>query len=82
MSIYSDKLTHVQVVINCLYSVAQFCTGRVTLAHISGSPPIVDLMSYNFFLNVGSLKESIFLTTFYGLYWSKQDRMSNGLEFE
>ena len=31
MSIYSDKLTHVQVIINCLYSIAQFCTGWDTL---------------------------------------------------
>ena len=26
MSIYSDKLAHVQVVINCRYSIAQMCT--------------------------------------------------------
>ena len=26
MSIYSDKLAHAQVVINCLYSIAQLCT--------------------------------------------------------
>ena len=26
MSIYSDKFVHVQVVINCRYSVAQMCT--------------------------------------------------------
>ena len=26
MSIYSDKLAHVQVVTNCQYSVAQMCT--------------------------------------------------------
>ena len=37
MSIYSDKLTHLQVVINCLYPVAQFCTGKDMLAHISGA---------------------------------------------
>ena len=34
MSIYSDKLAHVQVVINCLSSAAQSCTGKDTLAHI------------------------------------------------
>ena len=36
--VYSDKLRHVQVVIN--YSVAQFCTSKDTLAHISGAPSI------------------------------------------
>ena len=38
MSFYSDKLTHVQVIINCLYSVAQFCTSKDMLAHILGTP--------------------------------------------
>ena len=38
MSIYSDKLAHVQIVINCLYSITQFCTGKDTLANILGSP--------------------------------------------
>ena len=47
MSIYSDKLTHVKVVINCLYFIAQFCTGKDMLAHISGAPSIDDIMSYN-----------------------------------
>ena len=40
-------LTHVQVVINSLYSVAQFWTSKDTLAHISGVPSIDDVMSYN-----------------------------------
>ena len=47
MSIYSDKLAQVQVVINCQYSVAQFCTGEDGLAYISGAPSIDDVMSYN-----------------------------------
>ena len=47
MSIYSDKLTHVKVVINCPYSVAQFCTSKDRLAHILGAPFIDDVMSYN-----------------------------------
>ena len=47
MNIYSDKLTHVQVIINCLYSIAQFCTCKDTLAYISGAPPIDDVISYN-----------------------------------
>ena len=47
MSIYSDKLVHVQVVINCRYSVAQLCTHEDTLAYLSGALSIDDLMSYN-----------------------------------
>ena len=38
MSICSDKLTHIQVVINCRYSVTQMCTGEDMLTHYSGSP--------------------------------------------
>ena len=34
MSIYSDKLAHVQAVINCRYSVAQMCTWEDTHAHL------------------------------------------------
>ena len=45
MSIYSDKLAHVQVVINYLYSVAQLCTGEDMLAYISGALSIDDVMS-------------------------------------
>ena len=37
MSIYSDKLGHVQVVINCLYSIAHLCTSEATLAHNLGA---------------------------------------------
>ena len=47
MSIYSDKLTHVQVVISCPYSVAQICTHEDALAHNFGAPCIDDIMSYN-----------------------------------
>ena len=46
-SIYSDKLVHVQVVINCQYSVAQMCTHEDALAYILGAPFIDDIMSYN-----------------------------------
>ena len=35
MSIYSDKLSQVQVVNNCRYFVAQLCTGEDILARIS-----------------------------------------------
>ena len=38
MSVCLDKLAHVQVVINCWYSVAQLCTHEDTLAHIFGAP--------------------------------------------
>ena len=44
---YSVELAHVQVVINCLYSVAQMCTHEDTHAHILGMPYIDDVMSYN-----------------------------------
>ena len=47
MSIYLAKLAHIQVVINCRYSVAQFCTGEDELAYISGPPSIDDVVSYN-----------------------------------
>ena len=47
MSIYSDKLAHIQVIINCLYSVAQMCTCEDTLAHNLYTPYFNDIMSYN-----------------------------------
>ena len=47
MSIYLDKLTHTQVVINCLYSATQFCTSKDKLAHILGPPSTDDVMSYD-----------------------------------
>ena len=47
MSIYSDKLSHMKVIINCRYSIAQLCTREDTLAYILGSPFIDDVMSYN-----------------------------------
>ena len=47
MSIYSDKLPQVQIIINCLHSAAQFCTGKDTLAYISSAQTIDDVMSYN-----------------------------------
>ena len=47
MSIYSDKLAHVQVVINWPYFIAQMCTREDMLAHNLGAPYIDDVMSYN-----------------------------------
>ena len=47
ISIYSDKLAHVEVVINCRYSVAQICTHEDMLAYILGAPSIDDIMSHN-----------------------------------
>ena len=46
MCIYSDQLSHVQVVINCRYSVAQMCTREEMLAHNIGTPYFDDFMSY------------------------------------
>ena len=45
--LYSDKLAHIQVVINCRYSVAQKCTSEDTLTHNLGSLYFDDVMSYN-----------------------------------
>ena len=47
MSIYSDKLAHLQVVIICRYSLAQMCTREDTLTHILGALYFDDIMSYN-----------------------------------
>ena len=47
MSIYSDKLAHVQIVINSWFFAAQMCTCEDMLAHILGALYIDDVMSYN-----------------------------------
>ena len=47
MSIYSDKLAYVQVVINCRDRDAPMCTSEDALAFILGVPFIDDVMSYN-----------------------------------
>ena len=47
MSIYLDKLAHVQVIIKCRYSIAKLCAREDTLAYILGAPSIDDVMSYN-----------------------------------
>ena len=45
MSIYLDKLAHIHVVINCLYSVAQMCTREDTLAQYLGALYLDEVMS-------------------------------------
>ena len=55
MSIYSDKLAHVLVVIKCPYSVAQMCTCEDALAYILGAPFIDDVVSYNSLITLGSI---------------------------
>ena len=47
MSIYSDKLAHVQIVINCRERDAPMSTNEDALAHILGTPLIDAVMSYN-----------------------------------
>ena len=47
VSIYSDKLAHVQVVINCQYSVAHLCTSEAALAHNLGELHFDDVRSYD-----------------------------------
>ena len=44
---YLDKLEHIQVVINCQYSVAQMCNWEDTLTHYLGAPYLDDVMSQN-----------------------------------
>ena len=45
--LYSDNLAHVQVVINCPYSVAHLCTSETKLAHNLSALHFDDVMSYN-----------------------------------
>ena len=47
MSIYSDKLAHVQVIINCRARDAPMCTSEDGLAYILDVPYFDDVMSYN-----------------------------------
>ena len=47
MSIYSEKLAHVQVVINCQYSVAQMCTWEDMHAGLFTCAVLDDVMSQN-----------------------------------
>ena len=47
MSIYLDKLAHVQVIINCRYSVAQMFTRKDMLAHYLVVPYLDYVMSQN-----------------------------------
>ena len=60
MSIYSDKLAYVQVVINCRYSVAQMCTREDTLAHYLGAQFIDDVMRQNTLITVGNQTKDIY----------------------
>ena len=77
MSIYSDKLRHVQVVINCLNSVAQLCTNKDTLAHILGVPSTDDIMSYDSFTIV-----MICIPNNLVFKWLENVRLAYGLVFE
>ena len=52
MSIYSDKLAHIQVFINCRKINAQMCTREDGLAYISGTPFIDDVMSFGLLTTV------------------------------
>ena len=53
MSIYSYKLAHVQVIINCPYSIAHLCTSEATLAYNLGAQHFDDIMSYNSLKTIG-----------------------------
>ena len=52
MSIYSDKLAHIQVIINCQNIDVPMCTREDGLALIAGAPSIDDVMSYNSHNNI------------------------------
>ena len=47
MSIYSDKLAHVQVVMNSQDSVARMCTREDTLVHNLGAPYFYDAITHS-----------------------------------
>ena len=49
---YSDKLAHLQVVINCQYSFAQMCTSKDSPTHYLGTPYFDDVMRYNKLITV------------------------------
>ena len=61
MSIYSDKLAHVQVIINCRYSAAQMCTQEDALTHNVGAPCIDDVMSYNLLTTMPLIEPSLLI---------------------
>ena len=47
VSIYSDILAHIQVVINCQFSVAQMCTQEDAHAHLFTRAILDDVLSQN-----------------------------------
>ena len=58
MSIYSDKLAHLQVAINFWYSVAQICTRKVMLARYLGVLSLDELIT-SYFSFSGQMLASI-----------------------
>ena len=60
MSIYLDKLEHLQVVINCQYSIAQMCTHKDTLSHYLGAPFIDDVIRHNMLITPDSTRSCFF----------------------
>ena len=77
MSIYSDKLRHIQVIINCLNSIAKFCTCKDTLAHILCAPSSDDVMSYDLFTIV-----MICISNNLVFKWLENVQLAYGLVFE
>ena len=85
MRIYSDKLAHVQVVINCLYSIAHLCTSKATLAHNLGALHFDDVMSYNSLTTVcmfDSMCSQLHLKTCFASDWSTLTPTLNLASFE
>ena len=52
MSIYSDRLAHIQIVFNCPYSIAQMCTHEDTLTHYLGALFIDVVMRHNTLITI------------------------------
>ena len=56
---YSDKLAHVQVVINCQFSVAQMCTWEDIHARLFTRAVLDDVMSSQHLICILSVNNSI-----------------------
>ena len=60
MSIYSDKSAHVQVVINCRYSIAQMCSWEDIHDRLFMRAVVDDIMSQNELETQEALKKQTF----------------------
>ena len=72
MSIYSDKLAHVQVLINCQYSIAQLCTREDTLVHNLGALYFDEVMSYSSLKTIACSVESAIVHNSFIAQWGSE----------